>query len=295
MKKRAAREGGWALVTVAGVLLIIAVIAAGLVSLSLASRRISHAERLRFEAAAIAEAAISRAIAGLLDPRVEHRWRVDDVPQAFEFEGTKISVRIQDELGRIDLNATDGDTLARLLSLTGGLAPDDAAALADKIMDWREADDLRRLNGATKTDYVIAGRNYVPRQGPFQSVDEVKLVLGMDEALFEKIAPALTVYSLRTGVDPQVAPRAVLLALPGQDETRADETLRARAAGIKPAVGPSVYARPGVIDPSIDLGGRSFTIAVAFDYKGVKRTGSATVMLTGDPRRPFLARAWQVQ
>lgn len=62
--------------------------------------------------------------------------------------------------------------------------------------------------------------------------------------------------------------------------------------GLRLPAGPSVYARPGVIDLSIPLGGRSFAIAVEFDQRGRRHTGGATVMLTGDNRQPFLARAW---
>lgn len=294
MRRAARDEGGWALISTVGVLLVLAVIAAGLVSISVTSKRVSRTERSQLEAASIMEAAVSRAIAGLLDPRVEERWRVDNVPRIFKFDEVEVTVRIQDELGRIDLNAADGEVFVRLLSVVGGLGPDAARDLADKIMDWREADDLRHQHGATKADYLIAGYDYAPRQGPFQSVDELKLVMDMTPDVFERIAPALTVHSQRPTFDPQVAPREALLTMPGMSAARADETLQARALGVRPAVGPSAYARPGVIDPSIPLGGRSFTITVAFNHRDRAHTGTATVMLTEDGRRPSLTQAWMI-
>ncbi len=290
---RDGREGerGWALISVLGVLLVLSIIATGLVSLALTTKRISRTERTQLEAAAIMEAAVSRAIAGLLDPRLEQRWRVDAVPRVFKFADKDVTVTIQDELGRIDLNAADGPVLANLLRAVGGLDAAAADALADKIMDWRESDGLRHLNGATKADYLVAGKPYAPRENPFQSVDEVKLVLTMTEAVYARIAPALTVYTGRPNLDPEVAPREALLAQPGAEPARIDAALKARAAGIRSTLGPSVYATPGVIDPSIPLGGRAFTIDVAFDHRG-PRTGHATIMLTGDPKRPYLAHAW---
>jgi general secretion pathway protein K len=41
----------------------------------------------------------------------------------------------------------------------------------------------------------------------------------MTPALFAQVKPALTVYSGRQFIDPQVAPREALLALPGMDPT----------------------------------------------------------------------------
>ncbi len=294
MRGLAKDEGGWALISTVGILLVLAVIAAGLVSLSVTSKRVSRTERSQLEAAAIMEAAVSRAIAGLLDPRVEERWRVDNVPRVFRFGAVDVTVHIQDELGLIDLNAADGDAFVRLLIMVGGIGPDAARDLADKIMDWREADDLGHLHGATKTDYLIAGYKYAPRQGPFQSVEELTLVMGMTPDVFKRIAPAITVHSQRPTFDPQVAPREALLTMPGMSPARVDETLQARLLGVRPAIGPSVYARPGVIDPSIPLGGRSFSITTTFNHRGGSYTGKATVMLTGDTRRPSLSKAWMI-
>jgi general secretion pathway protein K len=288
-------DGGWALISVLGTVLILSLIAAGLVSLSYATLRIGRTERAQLEASAIADAAISRAVVGLLDPRIDARWRVDGVARLFQFGDARVTVRIQDELGKIDLNAADGGLLARLLETTGGLDKDGARDLADKIMDWREADDLRHLHGATRNDYLAAGMSYAPRNGPFQSVSEVKLVLGMTEDLFARIAPALTVYSRRPTFDPQTAPREALLTLPGIDAARAEQTIRERATNAQVAAGPSVFARPGIFAEGIPLDGRSFTITATFDHRGRRYAASATVMMTGDPRRPYLAQAWSIE
>lgn len=66
---------------------------------------------------------------------------------------------------------------------------------ADRILDWREPGIGKRLNGAKAEDYRAAGIVYGPRKAPFESVEEVKLVMGMTAQLFDALAPALTVYS----------------------------------------------------------------------------------------------------
>jgi general secretion pathway protein K len=125
---------------------------------------------------AAAEAAINRGVLALLDPRPETRWRTDGVPRAIDFDGVRMRVRIQDELGRIDLNNADGSLLIGLFQSVG-LKAEAASALVDKILDWRDASNLKRLNGAKDPEYRAAGLAYRPRSGPFQSVDELKLVM----------------------------------------------------------------------------------------------------------------------
>jgi general secretion pathway protein K len=164
----------------------------------------------------IAEAVINRAILGLSDPRRDRLWRADGVAQTFEFDRIHIRIVIQDELGRIDLNHADAGFLGGLF-LSAGLAPEGKSSMVDKIEDWRDPNPLRRLNGAKDQDYRLAGLSNRPRNRPFQSVEELALVMDMTPALFKRIEPGLTVYSGRQFIDPQVAPREVLLALPGMD------------------------------------------------------------------------------
>src|SRR5262249_44943883 len=153
---------------------------------------------------AIAEAAVSRAALGLLDPRPEARWRPDGVPYEFGFDNARIRVQIQDELGRIDLNHADESVLVSLFQSVG-LDPQSASSLVDKILDWRDSSPFKRLNGAKDRDYHAAGYAYRPRNGPFQSLDELKLVMGMTSELFRRVEPALTIYSGKQFLDPQVA------------------------------------------------------------------------------------------
>src|SRR3954471_4363806 len=64
---------------------------------------------------AVAEAAVVRAVAGLIEPRPEQRWPADGRLQRFVLRGIEASVEIQDELGRIDLNFADRLVLFGLL------------------------------------------------------------------------------------------------------------------------------------------------------------------------------------
>jgi general secretion pathway protein K len=234
---------------------------------------------------ATVEAGISRAVAALLDPRPERRWRTDGVVQSFEFNGVPIKVSVQDELGKIDLNQAEAPLLAGLLQ-SEGLDADAAGSLADKIVDWRTATPLKRLNGAKEPDYRAFGSAYRPRNGPFQSVDELLLVMGMTPELFRRIEPALTVYSGHQFIDAQLAPREALLALPNMTPDRVESALAARGNQQL-----SWGGSPGDITAS--LRGRAFTIRTEFEQSNRRIVNEAIVRLTENPNQPYWLLDWR--
>jgi general secretion pathway protein K len=222
----------------------------------------------------------------LLDPRRERRWRTDGVAQTFAFNGTRMKIAIQDELGRIDLNQAEGSMLTGLLR-SAGLDQQSAASLTDKILDWRESSPFRHLNGAKEPEYRAGGSAYRPRGGPFQSVDEVLLVLDMTPALFKRIEPALTVYSGHQFIDPQVAPRETLLALPNMDPDNVDAIIAARENGQG-----AVWS---AADQTIPLQGRAFTIRAEIEQPNGPVVREAAIRLTDNPAQPYWVLNWKTK
>jgi general secretion pathway protein K len=233
------------------------------------------------------EATINRAVLGLLDGRYDRRWRVDGVAQEFSFGEAKVRVAIQDELGRIDLNRADGALLTGLFQSVG-LDSLSANRLVDKILDWRDSNGLKHLNGATAQDYRDAGSTYRPRNGPFQSVDELKLVMDMTPELFRRVEPALTVYSGRQFIDPQFAPREALLALPTMNADVAASLIATRA---NQATG----SRPSVIDPVVPLQGRAFTIRADIQKSTATLSREVAVRITDNPIQSYWVMSWKAR
>lgn len=189
-------------------------------------------------------------------------------------------MRVQDAFGRIDLNAA-GDEMIRAALLTAGLSTEQADQLADAIADWRDADDLRRLNGAERDDYLAAGRVSGPRNGPFESVAELEQVLGMTRDVFEKLEAIFTVHAGRPFVDAGVAPREVLAVLFRERLQEIEHVLRARAE-----------SRP-IAAAISDLAGRVFTIGVeARVAHAAIATVVAIVRFTEDPKRAYIVHNW---
>lgn len=113
----------------------------------------------------------------------------------------------------VNLNTVDGAGLARFLA-ESSIDALTADALAQAILDWRDADDFRRLRGAERDDYVKSGARELPRNGPFETVNELRFVRGMAPAILSKIAPHLTVLG-SSEVNVNKATAAVLLSVPG--------------------------------------------------------------------------------
>ena len=55
--------------------------------------------------------------------------------------------------------------------------------MGDALLDWRDANDLVRPQGAEKEIYHRAGSPYVPRNGPLTRLDEFRRLQGVSESL----------------------------------------------------------------------------------------------------------------
>jgi hypothetical protein len=75
-----------------------------------------------------------------------------------------------------------------------GFSADTALSIAARVIGWRDADDVAGPEGAEEADYHAAGLHYGPRNAPFQSVEELRQVLGMD-TLRGSVLGRFTVYT----------------------------------------------------------------------------------------------------
>lgn len=230
-----ARQRGAAFLIVMWLLALLAIILGAFAVLArserLQARHLYDTTRARYAA----EAGVHRAVFAMSMPDPAQRWVPDGRPYRFEFEGAEIDIEITDETGKLDLNAADPTLLAQFFQ-GFGLTLDEANALAAAIVDWRDPDELLTLNGAEQAEYEVAGLAYGPRNAPFELLGEVQQVLGMNYALYEKVAPYLTIYSGLAMPNPAFAAAPVLQSLPGMDQALAELTLASRF-GIDPALG----------------------------------------------------------
>ena len=121
------------------------------------------------QARSLADGAIHRTVFELLRPKVSPDvWASDGAVHVWEEDGARVAVSAIDESGKIDLNTAPDALLKGLLLTAGGLDEPGAARLVDAIGDWKDADDLRRPNGAEAADYKAAGSPYLPANAAFR-------------------------------------------------------------------------------------------------------------------------------
>jgi general secretion pathway protein K len=229
MTRRHRRESGVALVLVMWAAVLLAVIAGAFIEERRSEAMVVSNSISMARAAAAADAGVQRA---LLDAfrgdTAPDAWKRDGQPHDWVFDNIPVRVEMRDESGKIDIN-TASDPLLRGMLLSVGVPDDEAIRLVDAILDWRDPDTLKRPNGAEEPEYRAAGLDYRPTNAPFEAIEELQLVLGMKPGIYRRLTSMITVYSRQTGVNPTVAARDVLMAIPGVTPELVDDYLRRRA------------------------------------------------------------------
>jgi len=92
-------------------------------------------------------------------------------------------VRLLDEAGKINLNRVDENALRRIFTNLDIEEPR-RSILVDSIMDWRDPDDLHRINGAESDYYRSLSPPYSAKNGPLDTVEELLWIRGVTSSLF---------------------------------------------------------------------------------------------------------------
>ena len=248
--------------------------------------------RARLEAAA--DAGVQRGILEMMKPpQLPNRWTTDSVAQSWNYQGVAVDVSMTDESGKIDIN-TASEALLRGLFIAQGMKDEEAVSVLDAILDWRDPDSLKRLHGAEEAEYIAAGYSYKPANAAFQSIEELRLVMGMTPELFDKVAPLITIYSRQPGINASIAARGVLRAIPGATDVLVDAYIAQREqarAGKLPipqfvqAVPYSSFANGIVIVRAVASGGEG--------NEGSTFAREAVVMRLPTPKRPYTFLRWK--
>lgn len=267
-------QQGFILVAVLAAVMVLGLIAASLAGLSRSDLRVAVADLQRAQDSAYLDAGLNRGIFELLrdaspDTRLHGRQ--------FEFsvEEAEIVIEIEDEAGRIDLNSATPEVLTWFLEALG-VPNGDATKIADRIADWRDPDDLVRLNGAERRDYR-AQELSDPGNRAFLTLAEIQDVWGVTPELYACMRPYVTLYSGRQAPDPRFMSTG-LRSILRSGETQGDDT--ADVISVSPAtLSPRgrVYRIRGVIGADSELG----------------RSREAIVRITGNRNDPYWVLSWR--
>jgi general secretion pathway protein K len=204
------RQRGIALIQV---LLVTGIIALLMLQMGLTAReQVARAQAL-VDRAEVQLAAQSRESALLYTMLTEQLVRVPDSKNPYvaewNFHGEPFTVdgitfSIQDESGRMRvplLDSRDFESMLRSL----GVAPDRAKSLGRELMSMQGAVPVQRALG----EEVARTGNPAPGRYPLQDLGELRLLPSMDEDLYGRLRPLLTLYPT-PGFNPLTAPSVLL-------------------------------------------------------------------------------------
>ncbi len=160
----------------------------------------------------LAQGGVQLVLMNLLSKDSKDRLLGDSEVISVELPNGSVELIISDEGGKVDINVASSALLARLFS-SFDLPQEDADALADAVVDYRDEDDLVSLNGAEDEQYFAAGLPWEAKDSAFVHIKELRQVYGMPAWLFTELSPYVTIYTRDRGVNPEVASLQVLLGV----------------------------------------------------------------------------------
>jgi general secretion pathway protein K len=189
----------------------------------------------------------------------------------------RVRVSVEEESGKLNINSivsSRGEKqanyeIAERLFTKLELSPD----LLEAVADWIDNEDTPNTNGAETAYYQGLKPPYGAKNGPLDSLEELRLVKGFDRATVEALRPYLTVYyenSLGGGTAPvniNTAPMKLLASLgKGMTDELAKRIVEYRA--ITPLHSPTDLGNkiPGMERIAQELG--SSSIIMTGDQKG---------------------------
>ena len=201
---------GFALLLVLWSLVLLSLLITQLTASGRSEARLALNLRTNAVAEAAADGAIREAVFHVIDASAAH-WSANGQPHEIRVPGAYVAVRIESEAGRVNPNTAQPELLSALLHAAGADTRT-AGSIAMAIVDWRFPGDQPRQGGAKLPQYRSAGRDYGPPGTPFETLDELGLVLGMTPELLARLTPHLTLYH-EGDPDPASADPVVLAAL----------------------------------------------------------------------------------
>ncbi|MEO0250136.1 MAG: hypothetical protein ABIN58_11555, partial [candidate division WOR-3 bacterium] len=194
----------------------------------------------------LAEAGVERAVMEILYKRSAAKtkalveegelWRADGTPHEIKIGEGLCTVRIRDEAGKIDINTltpSSGIILKNLL-INLNVSPENADTIVDSVLDWKDADDLRRLHGAENNYYRSLPNPYDAKNGNFVTPEELLLVKGVTPKILygdsttKGLIEFVTTLSRTPRINVNGASKEVLLAIPGLTPLMVDAILTVR-------------------------------------------------------------------
>ena len=283
-------EKGFILIVVLWAAVLLALLAAGFAA---SVRAHVHATAGALELAraeAFADGGVNLALMDLVtarqNPKFASRFPAGGQPVGCtSASGTMMIVRIEDEAGKVNINLADERLLATFFAGLGA-SSDQAAQYTDRVLDFRDGNNGTRPQGTERAGYVSGGSNISPKNGAFDTVDELSQVLGLAPELTARAKPFATVHSGLTGIDGSVASSGLVAIFDAASLQSAAGGLTSSAAAFGDARLPARF--------STRSNQRAYTIhALARMASGVQYVTQAIVEFPVRSEQGYVLRQWR--
>ena len=101
-------------------------------------------------------------------------------------DGWQVSIEIQDLSTKLPINTINEALLNGILEDDFDIDFGTTRELSSTLLDWIDADEQRRLNGAESEDYLDEDPAYRAANGPLQSLEELRLLDVWQEEFFDE-------------------------------------------------------------------------------------------------------------
>src|SRR5215472_4412849 len=140
--------------------------------------------------------------------RPERHWEADGSVHELRIGNSRITVRVEDEAGRINPNLAAPPLIEGLLRGIGA-KPETAADLAQAIGEWAGVAQNAKNPEQLLAEYRAAGLDYAPPASALESIDELGRVRGMTTQLLDALRPHLSLFSPATPIAARADPLVV--------------------------------------------------------------------------------------
>ena len=123
-------------------------------------------------------------------------WMPSTRPYSLKIGDRNCKVFISDEGAKININKITNETRTSFVKVLTAYKLEELTAeiITDSILDWLDEDELHHVNGAEKQYYDTLPEPYEPKNGPFETIEELTLVRGITPEIFELLREHLTIY-----------------------------------------------------------------------------------------------------
>ncbi len=197
-----------------------------------------------------------------------------------------------DEERKININKADAKVLERLFKIILSCEDTQAQELAASIIDWRDNDSQLSIPSGSAEDpyYNSLSFPYSAKNSDIEVLDELLLIKGIDDKIFEKIKEYVTIYGdgkvnvntaspealLALGFDEEIADKIILYRM-GEDgvEGTFDDNIFTIDAEIVPKLSQAYRLSPSQIgqltaitEQSLSVGSRNFMVRLIAKSRG---------------------------